>query len=177
MNNYRIKVTLQGIEPPVWRRLELSAGSTLDELHDILQAAMGWEDAHMHLFIVGGREYGVTDPELGTTIGDERGAVLSELVHAGERFVYVYDFGDDWGHEIVVESDVSPRAPAEKLPCCTAGARACPPEDCGGPPGYAMLLEALAHPDAPGNAERLAWLGEEFDPEAFDPESVNKLLG
>ncbi len=173
MTSYQIKITLMGIEPPVWRRIQVPADITLEALHDIAQIAMGWEDAHLHLFIVNGEEYGATDPEFGTTIHDEREALLGQLAKPGDRLAYVYDFGDDWEHEIRIERVLHVET-TEGLPRCIGGERACPPEDCGGAPGYARLLQILADPDHEEHEDMLDWLGDEaLDPEAFDPEGIN----
>lgn len=167
----QIKITLCGIEPAIWRRLRVRSDITLEQLHDIVQIAMGWQNMHLHLFSLRGREYGRSGPKLGGSIYNEREAVLGELVDEGERILYVYDFGDDWNHELEIEA-VRQVGPNERLPCCIGGARACPPEDCGGPPGYAHLLEALAEPENPEHAELLNWLGDDFNPEAFNADAA-----
>lgn len=159
----------------MWRRVQLAADTTLEELHSVVQVAMGWKDAHLHLFIVNGEEYGETDPEFGATTHDENEGVLSDIVREGDRFVYVYDFGDDWNHQIQVESTL-PDDKTRRLPCCIVGEHACPPEDCGGPPGYARLLEILVDPKHTEYQDTLYWLGDDFDPEAFDLAAVNRSL-
>jgi hypothetical protein len=178
---HQIHVTLLGTEPPVWRRLLVDSSTRLDHFHDILQAAMGWEDYHLHQFIIGSRRnaiyYGVPDPEeFGPPTRDERDKSVGDiLLRKGSRMLYEYDFGDCWEHEIKVE-DTRATPSSEPLPRCTAGARACPPEDCGGVFGYVELLEALKDPDHERHAELLEWVGGEFDPEAFDLSFVNERL-
>ncbi|GGV25215.1 hypothetical protein GCM10010277_06070 [Streptomyces longisporoflavus] len=133
----QIKVTLDGIRAPVWRRLQVPADFTLDRLHRVIQDAMGWENCHMHLFETPVGDYGRRDSGLGHR--DERRVPLSAVApSAGDRISYAYDFGDDWVHHIEVEKAL-PRDPGVTYPRCVTGRRACPPEDCGGPWGYSNL--------------------------------------
>jgi Plasmid pRiA4b ORF-3-like protein len=166
----QIKVKLLGVtKPPVWRRLQLPAGTRLDHLHDIIVAAFGWQDYHMHVFTSGPEEFGLPDPELGFT--DERCVSLGELIGGiGDRLRYTYDFGDDWEHEIVVE-DLLDADPDTRYPVLVAAKGACPPEDCGGPWGYADLKEILADPSHEQHQEMLDWLGLE-NPSEFDPNAI-----
>ena len=172
-----LKVTLREVSPPVWRRLRVAGDLTLRELHHVLQIAMGWTDSHLHEFEVGRRRYGMPDPEedLGEPPLDEQDHPLYRLFREGARAEYVYDFGDGWRHEIVVEEAVTPEAGAAKAECL-AGARACPPEDCGGDHGYAELLEAIADPSNERHEELREWVGPDFDPEAFGLAAVNRAL-
>ena len=127
----QIKVKLLGVnKPPVWRRLQLRADTRLDRLHEILQAALGWENYHMHVFSFGEQEFGIPDRELG--LSDKHQVTLGELVDLGAGFRYTYDFGDDWEHEILVE-DLLDADPDTHYPALVAAKGACPPEDCGGP--------------------------------------------
>ncbi|MGH6887163.1 MAG: plasmid pRiA4b ORF-3 family protein, partial [Geminicoccales bacterium] len=132
----QIKVKLLGAtKPPVWRQLQLPVDTRLDQLHEILQAALGWENYHMHAFSFAREEFGIPDPELG--FSDERQVTLGELITGvGDRFRYTYDFGDDWEHEIVIE-DLLDADPETHYPILVAAKGACPPEDCGGSWGYA----------------------------------------
>ncbi len=176
----QVKMSLLGVsEPPVWRRLLLPASLRLDRLHGVIQAAMGWEDYHMHVFADGARRYGLADRELG--IHDERKVTLGQLLRrASQRVRYSYDFGDDWEHEILLEG-VLVAEPDVRYPVCIAGEGACPPEDCGGVWGYQDLRDALADPAHERHEEMLEWLGlqtaVEFDPARFDVEEVNVALG
>ena len=173
---HQLKVTLQGIRPPIWRRLRVPSDVTLAKLHRVLQAAMGWEDAHLHRFRAGGMTYGDRGLLGGVVDRSERAARLGEVApSAGDTLAYEYDFGDGWEHALVVEA-VLPPDPGVRYPIGVAGKRACPPEDCGGPWGYGGLLEAVGDPDHPAHAERVAWLGGPFDPEAFDLAEANRRL-
>jgi hypothetical protein len=162
----QIKIKLLGVtKPPVWRRVQLRADTRLDQLHEILQAALGWENYHMHAFSFGDEQFGVPDPELG--FSDERRVTLGELTDLGARFRYTYDFGDNWEHAIVVEDLLDPD-PDTHYPTLVAAKGACPPEDCGGPWGYSDLKQVLADPSDEQHQEMLEWLsldnGSEFDP-------------
>ncbi len=176
----QVKLSLLGVsKPPVWRRLLVPADIRLDRLHGVIQAAMGWEDCHMHAFSDGSCEYGLADAELGH--GDERKVTLGRLLtREGERIRYSYDFGDGWEHEIVVEGVLAAES-GVRYPLCLAGKGACPPEDCGGVWGYEDLREALADSAHEQHEEMLEWLGlqaaAEFDPARFEVDDVNRALG
>lgn len=180
MAAFQLKITLQDVKPPVWRRVE-TRDCTLGELHETIQAAMGWHDGHMHEFTVGKTR--VISAELeefeAAPAGSRReeAVLLSELYAAGTKKIeYTYDFGDGWRHSIVIEGKVPVDAVAAQ-PVCTGGARACPPEDIGGPWGYAEFLEALADPTHERHEELTEWYGEEdFDPERFDVAEANRML-
>jgi hypothetical protein len=172
---YQVKVTLRGVKPPIWRRLRLSAATTLAQLHQVIQVAFGWEDAHLHAFEVSGRRYSRPDFELWDEAADEGKARLQDLAsHPGARLRYTYDFGDSWEYDLLVEDVLAPDGVAHAV--CLTGRRAGPPEDCGGVWGYAELCEILANPNHPDHAERVDWLGYPYDPAAFDKDAVNKSL-
>jgi hypothetical protein len=163
----QLKATIVGTKPPVWRRVVVREDTSLARLHDVLQAAFGWSSSHLHEFEIDGVTYGADDGGgWGEPPRDERRTRLREVVAKGARFIYVYDFGDNWEHRIVVE-DVLPIEPGVKLPACTGGKRACPPEDCGGVYGYEELLATLADTTHPEHESMLEWVGGSFDPEAF----------
>jgi hypothetical protein len=167
---YQLKVTLSDIRPPIWRRLEVRSDLTLARLHDAIQDAMGWTDSHLHQFECEGELFGIPSDDDWGDIQSERRVRVGELLqHPKQQLEYVYDFGDNWRHRVVLEK-VLP-APAGKKasePRCTGGRRACPPEDCGGVPGYRHLLRVLANPRDPERTEMLEWVGGHFDPEAFE---------
>lgn len=175
---HKIKVTLRGSRPPIWRRLEVPSGITLRRLHDVIQVAFGWQDYHLWVFDTELGRYGVADRELGHRAA--AGKKLADVAPvAGGRLAYTYDFGDDWEHDIVVEA-VTDGDPGVAYPRCIGGRRAGPPEDCGGVWGYQDLLEILADPTHEEHTERLEWLGldsvDEFDADAFDVADVNVAL-
>jgi hypothetical protein len=176
---YQLKITLQGIKPPIWRRFHVPSDMNLAKLHQVIQAVMGWEESHMHQFKVGKIYYGMTYPDDVAGMPetrDERKARLNELAPRPKaKFIYEYDFGDSWEHEVVLEKILPPEQ-GTKYPVCIDGKRACPPEDCGGVWGYAELLDAIKDPNHPEPEDRLEWLGGDFDPEAFNVEAVHKAL-
>jgi hypothetical protein len=175
---HRVKVTLRGAKPPIWRRLEIPSDLTLSGLHGCVQQAFGWEGGHLWVFSTPQGEFGRADPGLGHRSASSR-TVADVLRASGSRIRYTYDFGDDWEHEILAE-EIKPAEPGVAYPRCTAGRRACPPEDCGGIWGYAYLLDILADPAHPEHADRLDWLGlrsaTEFDPAAFNLDQANHAL-
>jgi hypothetical protein len=164
------------VKPSIWRRVAVASALSLDDLHVVLQVIMGWEFKHLYSFTIAHREY--DDPH-----GDDRDPSspdppktrLDSLgLQLGSTFVYTYDFGDDWEHEVTVEG-VAPFTPFASAVTFLGGERACPPEDSGGPHGYMELLEAVQHPESPGARERLEWLGR-FDPEALDLRRIVRTL-
>jgi hypothetical protein len=171
---YQLKISLSDIQPPIWRRVQVK-DCTLSKLHEIIQVSMGWEFDHLYSFAVGGTEYGDTEMSESDMKNDRR-AKLSRLV-PGEKFKfrYTYDFGDNWEHEVLVER-ILPPEPGRRYPICVEGQRACPPEDVGGVWGYMDLVEAIRNPRHKGRERVLEWLGEDFDPEAFDTGTVNERL-
>lgn len=172
---YQLKVTLEGFRPPIWRRIQVPAGIPLDHLHLVLQATMGWSNYHMHMFTIGGVEYGEPSPDDWEPVEDESRHRLNQLVEEGAQFRYEYDFGDSWEHKIQVEK-VLPADPQVAYPVCIKGKMACPPEDVGGVWGYGDFLETIQDPENPDYEEMLEWIGGEFDPQEFDLEETNAAL-
>jgi len=179
---YQFKITLKGIRPPIWRRIQVPENYTFWDLHVAIQDSMGWEDYHLHEFEIFDPSkglkvnIGIPPEELGVSFGKETLPGWEERISdyfsmENRRAVYVYDFGDNWEHEIVLEK-ILPREEGVDYPVCVGGRRACPPEDCGGVWGYEEFLEAIADPDHELHDEMLEWVGGEFDPERFDPEEV-----
>ena len=174
---YQIKVTLDGIHPPIWRRIQAPGHLTLPQLHAVLQIAMGWTNSHLHGFRVGDQFYTEPDPDYADmAVVDERQVRLDQIAPAvGTRFVYEYDFGDSWEHTLLVEQILSPDS-SVTYPRCIAGKRACPPEDVGGVPGYIEFFAAIHNPRYSEHVEWLQWAGDLFDSEAFDLQRVNELI-
>jgi len=171
----QLRIALLEVKPEVWRRLVVPADIRLDELHEVLQAAMGWFDCHLHLFHFASAEYGVPDPDYPDQGEDERKKKLHQLVRVGDAFGYSYDFGDGWEHRVVVEAAVA-REAHPRVPACLDGARRCPPEDVGGPWGYADFLEGYLKPKSKRRKELVEWIGRKFDPERFDLDGINTNL-
>jgi hypothetical protein len=173
---YQLKITLKWSKPAIWRRVKVRADIRLDRLHNVIQFVMPWTDSHLHQFIVGEAYYGVPDPEfadMGSEILNEKRHTLADIaLGPKKKFIYEYDFGDGWQHEVVVEKVLPPDA-GFKHPVCLAGAKACPPDDCGGIHGYYYMLEKLANPKHPEHADMKAWIGGEWDAERFDMNEIN----
>lgn len=174
---YQIKITLKGIRPPIWRRFLVRSNIKLDEFHEILQIVMGWSNSHLHGFVSGDTVYSEPDPDFDLDeIEDERKVKLaSVLTYEGDKLRYDYDFGDNWEHDVVLEK-ILPFTPKQQLPFCLKGKRACPPEDCGGIWGYQNLLNIISNPEHEDHDEWLEWLPENFDPESFSADNVNRFF-
>jgi Plasmid pRiA4b ORF-3-like protein len=175
----QFKITLQGIEPPIWRRIQVPDSYSFWDLHVAIQDAMGWEDYHLHAFRM-------SDPdtnemvEIGIPEEDDFGGEdvipgwevgVADLLAPGGIVPYEYDFGDSWEHEVELEN-VLPAEAGVSYPRCLDGARACPLEDCGGVQGYEEMLRILANPKHAEHESVVEWIGPGFDPEDFDPAEV-----
>ena len=173
--HYEIRVQLRDIEPPIWRILRVPSRTSLLKLHKIVQRAMGWTNSHLHLFEIDGKPYGEGDFEWDFDVQDYRGMRLDKIFTEGRTSIlYEYDLGDSWRHDITLLGTME--GETEEKIACIAGARACPPEDCGGVTGYCYLLEALADPEHDEHDMLLEWSGGRFDPEAFDVVAVDRVL-
>jgi hypothetical protein len=178
INAVQIRVSLNEIEPEIWRRLVLPSIWNLEQLHLAIQAAFNWWNYHLYEFQIGGLRYG--DVELLTEdaveddprVFDFRDVRLLDF-EQGAAFSYLYDFGDSWRHTIVIEEFVA-RDTAPNHGACIEGARARPPEDVGGASGYELFLEIMADKTDPEYAETKQWCGGHFDPEWFDLATVDK---
>ncbi|MBI6549390.1 plasmid pRiA4b ORF-3 family protein [Xenorhabdus lircayensis] len=181
---YLLKITLIETNPSIWRRFVVPSNISLDRLHDVIQVVMGWDDSHLHVFAFSAKRF--TEMPEEPEDGQEEGKVkLDSLIkRKGGKFNYLYDFGDSWEHEVILEnSNYSP----EELPMpifCLEGQRACPPEDCGGIYGYMDLLQILKDPTHEDYQQMFKWVNGEseispdntFSPEKFNVEEVNNLL-
>lgn len=172
---YQFKVALLGISPQIWRRIQVWADSTLDQLHRVLQLIMGWENQHLFEFHLTGAKYRDPHPENGLEILNAKRTRLDRVLHrTGARLEYLYDFGDCWLHDLRLEAILPPSLDSQ-YPRCIDGERNCPPEDVGGPEEYEHYLRALTDLECDEHEEMFAWRGP-FDPEDFSIEKVNQQL-
>jgi len=174
-------VTIRDIEPPIWRRLLLPLDLNLAQLHEVIQAALGWTDSHLHQFHVGGLIYGAPEFDEGGFADDSPETFEATDVHLKDfsfypetppTILYEYDFGDGWVHEITLKRVAGDKD--IKYPVCVDGARRAPPEDVGGTMGYAEFLEAWSDPSHEDHKAMRRWAGRRFDPERFDPQVTTK---
>lgn len=179
---YQIKITLDRLNPAIWRRVEVPDNYTLGDLHMVIQIAMGWGDAHLHEFVVNKQRYSMVYDEMAqgafaeAEAEDEDEVYLSDVIlKKGQKFRYTYDFGDDWQHTLSVEK-MLPVDPARVYPVCTGGEHACPPNDVGGAPGYVNFVQAMLNVEHPDHADMVEWYGPTFDPYAFNLDAVNDAL-
>ncbi len=165
----RLHIVLDDIKPAIWRRVDVPVTASLKMVHDIVQAAMGWEDCHLWHFEAGDRRYGIPDPmwpESGMTAA--KNVKLAALIDKGVReLVYTYDMGDDWRHTITIET-VGPGELDVKYPRFVDGARRCPPEDVGGLPGFEMFLDAMADPGHEEHDRLREWYGGPYNADDID---------
>ena len=178
---YQFKITMKDITPLIWRRIVVPETYNFWDLHVAIQDAMGWLDYHLHLFRIRRKHAGkITEIGIPNADGfDDEIPILAgwEIPIAdyfndvGVTADYEYDFGDGWQHEVVLEG-ILLREKGQKYPQCLAGAQACPPEDCGGVPGYYRLLEVMSDPRDDEYEEMVAWLGKKYNPQEFKPKKV-----
>jgi hypothetical protein len=175
----KVELAPEWIQPVIWRRIQVDGRISLAKLHHFIQAAFGWSDSHLHEYRIGDQRYGEPDPEFSDDhVEEDRKAFLNRLLGEGDQITYTYDFGDNWEHLITIESiefgedcDLSGGA------FVIGGARACPPEDVGGVPGYQDFLETLlTEPNSEEAAHLLNWLGGDFDAEWFDQRLANAAI-
>jgi hypothetical protein len=166
-------VSIRHVKPAIWRRVRIPADAPLGALHDLLQLAFGWKNSHLHEFEVNKITFGTMDEESGLLMVDEWATPVGAVAHRGFHFVYRYDPGDAWEHEIKVEDSLPS---GDDVFACVDGKRACPPEDCGGAPGYDRMLKILESPKHAEHAEMRQWVGRNFDPEAFSVAATNKRI-
>jgi Plasmid pRiA4b ORF-3-like protein len=175
---YQLKITLDNIRPPIWRRILAPEDVTLADLHEIIQRAMGWENYHLHMFTIAGQVYGdPEDDETGDigTVNEKRYRLNQLGLREKAKFSYEYDFGDGWEHTILLEK-ILPADASIRYPVCLTGKRACPLEDVGGAWGYEEFLEILADPKHEEHDHYVEWSGGDFDSEVFDLDEVNQSL-
>lgn len=170
-----MKVSLSETTPLVWRRILVPAAFTLTQLHDVLQVVMGWKNSHMFQFEIAGETYGTGEPEFEdeSEIKQADHYKLSDALASTDQFTYVYDFGDNWRHEVVVEKGFK-WDENHAYPACIGGESACPPEDCGGISGYFDFLEKFRNPADEEHLSTRRWVGGFFDPSSFDTNRINQ---
>ncbi|MBI9038607.1 MAG: plasmid pRiA4b ORF-3 family protein [Bacteroidales bacterium] len=176
-NVYQVKISLDGIKPPIWRRFLVEDDITLDEFHETILDIMGWVGAHLYSFDIDGFRYESNyDEEFFQGDYDSEETLLRDVIkREKQKFKYTYDFGDNWQHTILIEK-ILPFDNEQDYPFCIKGKRNCPPEDCGGIWGYQNLLKAISDKNHPEREELLDWLGDEYDPEEFDIDQINSFL-
>ncbi len=176
----QLKISLNEIKPEIWRRFLVRDNIRFDKLHRIIQEIMGWENYHLYEFNISGKQLGVIDSDALDSNPDlkdsEKIKLFEHINKEKQKFSYLYDFGDSWEHEIVVEKIIE-YDKKQKIPVCLEGERACPPEDCGAVSGYKNFIEIKKDKNHPDYKELIiGWLGEEHDFEEFDAKDVNKRL-
>ena len=177
----QLRIELRGIEPKIWRRVQVPSDFTLRRVHDVIQATFVWLDLHVHEFNVVGRRYGMPEVESddwgGPPLHSSSNIKLSQVLEWGiNRFLYVYDFGDDWIHDISVEKLADPDEETE-YPILVAGDGRAPPENVGGPPGFYAFIEAMLDQSHPDHENAVEWYGYElFDPRDIELEVVEAQL-
>jgi len=174
-NKLQIKISLHYIKPSIWRSVIVRDDITFKDLHDTIQAAMGWHNAHLFSFYMGGKSVGIPFDGDDDVIDASSIKLTGNFDKEKANLNYQYDFGDSWDHQLIIEK-VEPIKPKEKLPKCLAGERNCPPEDCGGFPGYENLVEIMKDKKHSEHKEMVGWLGEVFKPEKFSLAAANKRL-
>jgi len=179
---YQVKITIGEFNPEIWRSILIPGDVRLPSLHRIIQIAFGWTNSHLHQFIHNDMLYTVRYPyddvwyEMNNVDYNKKKTCLSDLISKeNETLVYEYDFGDGWMHDILIEK-ILPVEPSVRYPVCLDGRRNGPPEDCGGVSGYEELLEVLKDPDHEEYDHYSTWVGEDFEPEHFNPERVNTIF-
>ena len=181
-SHYTVLVELVDSKPTIWRRIHIDGRARLNTFHHVLQAAMGWSDAHLHEFEIRDKFYGTPDPDFADEdrpVFVEKKFRLNQLLAEGDTALYLYDFGDSWSHRITVESieDLDERSAQSHLIWVEAGARACPPEDAGGIGQYQDFLESLENdPYGEETKETREWAGLDFDPDRFDRKAANTAI-
>ena len=170
---YLLKIQLLDVKPAIWRRFVVPSTITLDRLHDVVQIVMGWMDCHLHEFTIGKKRFTEEPEESRDGLPEERYRLINLIKQKGRSFRYLYDFGDGWEHELVLEDSHFLDMEFQVDLACLDGARSCPPEDVGGPFRYPIFCDALADPSHPEHQHYFEWFGGGFDSEQFDVNLVN----
>ena len=170
-----MRIQLNDVDPVVWRRLLVPGAVRMAKLANILLAAMGWSNSHLHAFTVGEKRYGMNYDDYPEGEIDEKSVTVLQALRDERRFTFDYDFGDSWEHEVVIE-ELTWSSLGLKYGVCLDGANACPPDDVGGTWGYGEFLSAITDPSHEQHESYLEWIGEPFDPTRFDLGDVNAVL-
>jgi hypothetical protein len=177
---FQFKITLTEVKPSVWRRIQVPEGYSFWDLHVAIQDAMGWQDYHLHEFKISNPKngenlpIGIPDDETDwsrATLPGWETAIADYFTMDNRSATYDYDFGDGWRHQVRLEA-IEQSQPGLEYPRCVSGARACPPEDVGGPGGYEVFIQIINDPEHDDHDRMLEWIGRSFDPGYFDPEEV-----
>lgn len=170
-----LRIELEDIEPLIWRRVAVPASMNLKAIHSVIQTAMGWLDYHLWEFTANGSKYGIlipNDPDWNERTENAAVTKLSALLTAGVKEIsYTYDMGDNWQHRIIVEQ-LEPAEPGTPYPRFLGGERRCPPEDCGGLPGYYDFLDNIASKQSKKRKAALDWYGRPYDPDNIDEQQI-----
>jgi len=170
-----LRIELEDIEPLIWRRVAVHTSMNLKAVHSVIQAVMGWLDSHLWEFTANGRKYSMlvpNDADWNERIKDVAKTKLSALLTIGVREIsYVYDMGDNWQHRIIVEK-LKAAEPGALYPRFLGGERRCPPEDCGGFPGYYEFLDDIASKDTKRRGAALKWYGRPYDPDNIGEQKI-----
>ncbi len=175
---FQVKITLTGITPPIWRRLQVPSDLFLHDFHKVIQTSVGWENSHLHQFVKNSRTFGIADDEfeLSDKFMDYTSIRLVDILNKENEVIrYIYDFGDTWVHEIVLEKILEP-SKNEFYPFCLAGKRNCPPENSGGPWAYMEMVKIFSNLGHPDREDIMQWIDEEWEPENFNIDIVNEML-
>jgi hypothetical protein len=172
---FRLRVQLRDVNPVVWRRILVPGSIRMATLSPIPLAAMGWNNSHLHAFLIGAKRIGMCFDDYPEDEIDEKGVTVLQALREERRFVFEYDFGDGWEHDVVVE-DLTRSHLGLKFAVCLDGENACPPDDVGGVNGYTKFLEAVTDPAHKEHGRMLEWADGPFDPAKFDLANTNALL-
>ena len=173
---YLLKIQLLEIEPAIWRRFVVPGSITLDRLHDVIQIVMGWKDSHLHEFTIGKQRYTEFPENREDGLASGKYRLVDLIKRKGRTFIYTYDFGEDWRHELTIEDS---RYTGSGWPApifCLEGENACPPEDVGGIPGFFEFCRAMKDPTHEAHEQYMTWWGEPYDREEFNVNAVNQEL-
>ena len=173
-----VRIELKNSDPPIWREIEVPTSITLETLHGVIQAAIGWRNSHLWEFTIAKRRYGPpTDEDWSDEpAADARKTRLRDVLGPSKTTIdYLYDFGDGWEHRLTV-ANARAGDPSLAYPRYIAGERNGPPEDCGGIPGFYQMLDAAADPAHPDHADSKAWLAG-YDPNRLDESKIKRGLG